>query len=51
VSTQGRVPLNQELLTAPADLRHEVIVEELLRPRAPNRSKLFRALKRAHLAQ
>jgi predicted metal-dependent hydrolase len=50
-STEGRVTLNQELLTASADLRREVIVEELLHLREPNHGKLFRALKRAHLAQ
>ena len=49
-STEGRVTLNQELLSASADLRREVIVEELLHLQVPNHGKLFRALKRAHLA-
>jgi predicted metal-dependent hydrolase len=44
-STEGRVTLNQELLTASADLRREVIVKELLHLREPNHGKLFRALK------
>jgi predicted metal-dependent hydrolase len=50
-STEGRVTLNLELLTASADLRREVIVEELLHLQVPNHGKLFRALKRAHLAK
>jgi len=49
-STEGRVTLNQDLLSASADLRREVIVEELLHLRVPNHGKLFRALKRAFLA-
>jgi predicted metal-dependent hydrolase len=48
-STEGRVTLNRELLSASADLRREVIVEELLHLRLPNHAKLFRALKRAYL--
>ncbi len=49
-STEGRVTLNQELLRASADLRREVIVEELLHLRVPNHGKLFRAFKRVYLA-
>ena len=50
-STRGRVTLNGELLSAPAELRREVIVEELLHLKVPNHGKLFRSLKRAYLAQ
>ena len=49
-STRGRVTLNSELLTAPVELRREVIVEELLHLKVPNHGKLFRSLKRAYLA-
>src|SRR6266542_2598502 len=49
-STRGRVTLNSELLSAPAELRREVIVEELLHLKVPNHGKLFRALKRTYLA-
>jgi predicted metal-dependent hydrolase len=48
-STRGRVTLNSELLSAPAELRREVIVEELLHLRVPNHGKLFKSLKRAYL--
>ncbi len=48
-STLGRVTFNRELLAAPADLRREVIVEELLHLRVPNHGKLFRVLKKAYL--
>jgi predicted metal-dependent hydrolase len=48
-STRGRVTLNSELLTAPAALRNEVIVEELLHLKVPNHGKLFKTLKRAYL--
>ena len=48
-STLGRVTLNEELLSAPVDLRREVIVEELLHLRVPNHGKLFRALKLAYI--
>jgi predicted metal-dependent hydrolase len=50
-STRGRVTLNSELLSAPAELRREVIVEELLHLKVPNHGKLFKSLKRAYLAQ
>ncbi len=50
-STLGRVSFNSELLAAPAQLRREVIVEELLHLRVPNHGKLFRTLKRAYLAR
>ena len=50
-STRGRVTLNIELLSAPAELRREAIVEELLHLKVPNHGKLFRSLKRAYLAQ
>src|SRR5260370_11933984 len=50
-STRGRVTLNSELLSAPAELRREVIVEELLHLKVPNHGKLFKALKRAYLAR
>lgn len=49
--TRGRVTLNSDLLTAPAELRREVIVEELLHLKVPNHGKLFRSLKRAYLSQ
>jgi len=49
-STRGRVTLNSELLSAPADLRSEAIVEELLHLKIPNHGKLFKSLKRAYLA-
>jgi predicted metal-dependent hydrolase len=49
-STRGRVTLNSELLSASAELRREVIVEELLHLKVPNHGKLFRSLKRAYLA-
>jgi predicted metal-dependent hydrolase len=49
-STRGRVTLNSELLSAPAERRREVIVEELLHLKVPNHGKLFRSLKRAYLA-
>jgi predicted metal-dependent hydrolase len=49
-STRGRVTLNSELLSAPAERRREVIVEELLHLKVPNHGKLFKALKRAYLA-
>jgi predicted metal-dependent hydrolase len=50
-STRGRVTFNSELLAAPAELRREAIIEELLHLRVPNHGKLFRSLKRAYLAQ
>ena len=50
-STRGRVTLNSELMTAPADLRREVIVEELLHLKVPNHGPLFKALKRAYLVK
>jgi predicted metal-dependent hydrolase len=50
-STRGRVTLNRELLAAPAELRREAIVEELLHLKVPNHGKLFKSLKRAYLAK
>lgn len=50
-STSGRVTFNSELLSAAADLRQEAIVEELLHLKVPNHGRLFKALKRAFLAQ
>jgi len=44
------VTLNTELLSAPAEWRREVIVEELLHLKVPNHGKLFKSLKRAYLA-
>jgi len=49
-STRGRVTLNSELLSATAELRREVIVEELLHLKVPNHGKLFKALKRTYMA-
>lgn len=46
----GPVALNSELLTVAEDLRPQVIVEELLHLRLPNHGKLFKALKKAYLA-
>jgi predicted metal-dependent hydrolase len=50
-STRGRVTLNSKLLSAPPELRREVIVEELLHLKVHNHEELFKALKRAYLAQ
>jgi predicted metal-dependent hydrolase len=50
-STAGRVTFNSDLLVEPADIRREVIVEELLHLKVPNHGRLFRALKRAYLAE
>jgi len=44
------VTLNSELLTAPAELRREAKVEEVLHLKVPNHGKLFKALKQAYLA-
>ncbi len=48
-SSRGYLTFNLELLSQPAALRREVIVEELLHLRVPNHGKLFRALKAAYL--
>jgi len=50
-STTGRLTFNEELLTAPADLRKRAIVEELLHLKVPNHGKLFKALLNAYLAE
>ena len=48
-STAGRVSFNTELLTAPANIRKRVIVEELLHLKIPNHGKLFKSLLKAYL--
>ncbi|MCI0462290.1 MAG: M48 family metallopeptidase [Gemmataceae bacterium] len=50
-STAGRVTLDTELLTQPADFRNQVIVHELLHLKVPNHSRLFRALLKAYLGE
>ena len=50
-STSGRVSFNAELLAKPANLRKEVIVEELLHLKIGNHGKLFKAMKKAYLEQ
>ncbi len=50
-SSKGVLTFNSELLSQPAALRHEVIVEELLHLKVPNHGKLFRALKAAYLGR
>ena len=50
-STAGRMTVNSELLTKPAELRREVIVHELVHLKVPNHGKLFRVLVRAYLGQ
>ena len=48
-STAGRLTLNAELLSQPAEFRRRVIVEELVHLKVPNHGKLFRSLLRAYL--
>ena len=50
-STAGRISFNTELLTAPANVRKRVIVEELLHLKLPNHGKLFKALLKAYLGE
>lgn len=50
-STAGRMTVNSELLTKPAELRREVIVHELVHLKVPNHGKLFRSLVRAYLGK
>lgn len=49
-SSKGHLTFNLELLSQPAALRREVIVEELLHLKIPNHGKLFRAMKAAYLS-
>lgn len=53
VSTRGRLTLNTELSSQPAEIRREVIVHELvhLKLRNGSHNKLFRALVRAYISQ
>ena len=53
VSTRGRLTLNTELSSQPAEIRREVIVHELVHLKLGNGSHntLFRSLVRAYLAQ
>jgi predicted metal-dependent hydrolase len=48
-STAGRLTFNEELLTAPPEVRRRVIVEELLHLKVPNHGKLFKALLKSYL--
>jgi predicted metal-dependent hydrolase len=48
-STLGRMTLNSELLTQPAEFRRKVIVHELVHLKVQNHGKVFRALVRAYL--
>ncbi len=50
-SSKGYLTFNVELLSQPAALRREVIVEELLHLQVPNHGRLFRALKAAYLSE
>jgi len=45
------VTFSKGLLQQPAAFRREVIVEELLHMKLPNHGKLFKALKKALLAE
>ena len=47
----SRISFNDELLTAPTNVRRRVIVEELLHLKIPNHGKLFKALLRAYLKE
>ncbi|BAW01804.1 uncharacterized protein TTMY_1417 [Thermus thermophilus] len=51
VSSRGRLTLNEELLTQPAEVRWAVIVHELVHLKLRNgaHSELFRALVQAYL--
>lgn len=48
-STTGRVTFDAGLLRQPAELRRQVIVEELLHLRVPHHGKLFKSLLKAYL--
>jgi len=50
-STAGRLTLNADLLSQPAEFRRRVIVEELVHLKVPNHGKLFRSLLRAYLGK
>ena len=50
-STGGRLTFDTALLVAPAELRSEVIVHELLHLKIGNHGKLFRSLLRAYLGR
>lgn len=53
ISTRGRLTLNAELFSQPADTRREVIVHELVHLKLNHgmHNKLFRVLVKAYLAQ
>jgi len=53
ISTRGRLTLNDELRTQPADVRRGVVVHELVHLKVNHgaHNKLFRALVKAYLAQ
>jgi predicted metal-dependent hydrolase len=48
-STAGRMTLNSDLLTQPAEVRRQVIVHELVHLKVPNHGKLFKAMVKAYL--
>jgi predicted metal-dependent hydrolase len=48
-STSGRMTLNSDLLSQPAEVRKKVIVHELVHLKVPNHGKLFKAMVRAYL--
>lgn len=50
-SSAGRLTFDTSLLSAPPDLRSEVVVHELVHLRVGNHGPLFRNLVRAHLAE
>jgi len=50
-STAGRLTLNAELATQPAQFRREVVVHELLHLKVPNHGRVFKALMKAYLAE
>jgi predicted metal-dependent hydrolase len=50
-STRGHLTFDTGLLSQPAAVRREVIIEELLHLKVPNHGKLFKALKAAYLAE
>ncbi len=53
ISTRGRLTLNAELSSQPAEMRREVIVHELVHLKLNHgaHTKLFRTLVKAYLAQ
>ncbi len=49
-SSKGRLTFNTDLLEEPAPFRAEVVVHELLHLKIPNHGRVFKALRRAYLA-